>query len=99
MSVRLSVVSQTDLTRPNVNSESFGISSPGYMAVKVWQMISHDVENVNDIEIYKNNITLWEPANCQRKLCRHYVSSVRYVNTFSPIPTLHLSGKEVDGFY
>ena len=31
--------SQTDFTRPNVNSEHFGISSLRYMAAKVWDIV------------------------------------------------------------
>ena len=55
------------------------------MAAKVWEMVSNDmemvsndIENINYIETYKNNITLWEPANWQCKLCLDYVSRLRF---------------------
>ena len=74
--------SQIDFTRPNVNSEHFGISSLRYMAAKVWDMVPNDMKNVNDIETFKNNIRKWKPVNCHCKLCLDYVSCVGYVNTF-----------------
>ena len=48
--------SQIDFTRPNVNSEYFGISSLRYMAAKVWNMVPNDMKNVNEIGTFKNNI-------------------------------------------
>ena len=36
--------SQIDFTRPNVNSEQFGINSPRYMAAKVWDMVPNDMK-------------------------------------------------------
>ena len=43
--------SQINFTRPNLNSEHFGIRSLRYMAAKVWDMVPNDMKNVNDIEI------------------------------------------------
>ena len=74
--------SQIDFTRPNVNSEHFGISSLRYMAPKVCDMLPNDVKNVNDIETFRNSIRKWKPVNCDYKLCLDYVSCVGYVNTF-----------------
>ena len=36
--------SQIDLTRPNVNSEHFGISSLRHMTAKVWGMAPNDMK-------------------------------------------------------
>ena len=52
---RYNLRSQIDFTRPNVNSEHFGISSLRYMAAKVWDMVPNDMKNVNEIETFKNN--------------------------------------------
>ena len=73
--VRYNLRSQIDLTRPNINSEHFGISSLRYM-------VPNDMKNVNEIETFKNNIRKWKPVNCHCKLCLDYVSCVGYVNTF-----------------
>ena len=80
--VRYNLRSQIDFTRPNVNSEHFGISSLRYMAAKVWDMVPNDMKNVNEIETFKSNIRKWKPVNCHCKLCLDYVSCVGYVNTF-----------------
>ena len=48
--------SQIIFARPNVSSEHFRISTPRYMAAKVWDMVPNDMKNVNDIETFKNNI-------------------------------------------
>ena len=45
--------SQIEFTRPNVNSEHFGISSLRYMAAKVWNMVPKDMKNINDIENFQ----------------------------------------------
>ena len=80
--VRYNLRSQIDFTRPNVNSEHFGISSLRYMAAKVWDMVPNDMKYVNEIETFKSNIRKWKPVNCHCKLCRDYASCVGYVNTF-----------------
>ena len=69
------------------------------MAPKVWDMVPNDMKNVNDIETFKNNIRKWKPVNCHCKLCLDYVSCVGYVNTFLPIPVLHLLRNRLIGFY
>ena len=51
--VRYNLRSQIDFTRPNVNSEYFGISSLRYMAAKV---VPNDMKNINEIETFENNI-------------------------------------------
>ena len=33
------------------------------MAAKVWDMVPNEIKNVNDIEIFKNNIRKWKPVN------------------------------------
>ena len=80
--VRYNLRSQIDFTRPNVNSEHFGVSSLRYMAAKVWDMVPNDMKNVNEIETFKNNIRKWKPVNCHCKLCLDYVSCLGYVSTF-----------------
>ena len=80
--VRYNLRSQIDFTRPNVNSEHFGISSLRYMTAKVWDMVPNGMKNVNEIETFKNNIRKRKPVNCHCKLCLDYVSCVGYVNTF-----------------
>ena len=53
----------TDFTRPNKNSQHFGISSFRCMAVKVSNMVPNDTKNVKTTETFKNNIRKkWEPA-------------------------------------
>ena len=75
--------SQIDFTRPNVNSEHFGISSLRYIAPKVWDMVPNDMKNVNDIETFKNNIRKWKPVNCHCKLCLDYVSCVGFLTHYN----------------
>ena len=74
--------SQIDFTRPNLNSEHFGISSLRYIAAKVWDMVSNEMKNVNDNETLKNDFRKSNAVNCHCKLCLDYVSCVGYVNTF-----------------
>ena len=80
--VSYNLKSQNDFTRPNVNSEYFGINSLRYMAAKVWDIVPRDIKDVNDIEDYKNNIRKWKSSNCHCKLYLDYVSRVRCIFTF-----------------
>ena len=80
--VRYNLSSQIDFTRPNVNSEHFVVSSPRYMAAKVWDTVPNDMKNVNEIETFKNKIRKCKPVNCHCKLFLDKVSCVCYVNTF-----------------
>ena len=57
-----SLRSQTDFTRPNINSDYFGISSLRYLAAKVLGMVPNDMKNLNNIETFRNNIIKWEPT-------------------------------------
>ena len=41
--------SQTDFTRPKVNSDRFGINSLGFMAEKVWGMVPNEMKNINEL--------------------------------------------------
>ena len=82
--------SQIDFTKPNVNSEHFGISSLRYMAAKDWDMVPNDLKKLNGIEMFKNNIRKWKPVNCHCKLYLDHVSCVGYFKTFYPIVMLHL---------
>lgn len=56
--------SQIELTRPNVTSEHFGINSLRYSAEKVWNMVSNDMKNVNDIVTFRK----WKAVSCHCKL-------------------------------
>ena len=80
--VRYNLRSQTDSTRPNANSEHFGISCLRYIDAKVWDIVPNDMKNVNEIETFKSNIRKWKSVNCHCKLCLDYVPCVCYVNTF-----------------
>ena len=75
--------SQTDFARPNARSEHFGINSLRYMSAKVWDMVPNDMKNINDLEIFKNNIRKWKPIDCHCKLCRDYIFSLGYINPSS----------------
>ena len=43
--------SQINFTRPNVNSEHFGISSLRYMTVKVWDIVPNDMKNASKLSL------------------------------------------------
>ena len=58
--VRYNLRSQIDFTRPNVNSEHFGISSLRCMAAKVRDMVPNGMKNVKKLELSK---TMLENGN------------------------------------
>ena len=56
--------SQMNFTRPNANSEHFGIDSLRYMAAKVSGMVPNDMKNVNETEAFKNNFRKCKSVTC-----------------------------------
>ena len=69
--------SQTDFS---VNTTHFGLNFLQYFASKLWNVVPFELENLNDDETFKSEITKWEPEQCKCTLCLLCMHSIGYVN-------------------
>ena len=74
--------SKRDFIRTRVNSSSFGLSSLKYLATKIWDIFPYEIKSVVNINLFKKKIRNWEPKGCHCRLCKQYLHSVGYVDTF-----------------
>ena len=49
---------------------------------KIWQMVLIEMKSLTSIEDFKRNIKKCEQNECDGKLCKDFISSLRYVNFF-----------------
>ena len=43
-------------------------------------MVQFELKNLNHVEIFKSEITKWEPMQCECTLCLPYIHSIGYMN-------------------
>ena len=57
--------SQTDFLRNTVNTTKFGLNSLRHFASRVWSITPIEIKNSSTIEIFKSQISKWEPNDCE----------------------------------
>ena len=78
--VKYNLRTQSDFFRDSVNSSKYGLNSKRFFASKVWQMVPMEMKNLKSLEDFKNKIRKWEPAGCDCKLYKDFVSNLGYVS-------------------
>ena len=79
-SIDYNLRSQTDFSVSFVNTTHFGLNSLRYFASKVWNMVSLELKNLNDVKSFKSKIRKCELMQCECTLCLPYMHSTGYVN-------------------
>ena len=72
--------SQTDFSRDNVNSTSYGIKSMSFLGPKIWNILPHELKTSRDLTEFKEKIKSWVPRNCPCKLCDNYIQHIGYLD-------------------
>ena len=67
---------QIDFSVIRANASHFGLNSLQYFALKVWNVGSPELKNLNNFEMFKSEIRKWEPTHCKCKLCLLYIQNV-----------------------
>ena len=68
---------------PNVNSEYMGKLSLRWFGPVVWEiMLPECYKNITALEKSKEDIKKWIPSNCKCRLCKEYIGSVGFIETF-----------------
>ena len=79
-SVDYNARSQIDFSVASVNTSHIGLKFLRYFSSKVWNMVSLERKNLNDVEMFKSKIIKWEARQCKCKLCVLYVHNIGYIN-------------------
>ena len=68
---------------PNVNTEYMGKLSLRYFGPLVWEtMLPEKFKGITVLESFKEEIKTWVPRNCPCRLCKTFIVSVGFVDTF-----------------
>ena len=68
---------------PNPNTEFMGKLSLRYFGAVVWErLLPEKFKAITLIEKFKEEIKSWIPLNCPCRLCKNYVTSVGFIETF-----------------
>jgi len=70
-----------NLTYPNPRTVSYGIETFGYKASQIWQNIPSDIQQLDDISIFKKNITNYCENICNCNLCKSYIANLGYIDS------------------
>ena len=66
---------QTDFFVSSVNTTHFDLNSLQYFACKIRNMVTLELKNLNDVEMFKSEIRKWEPRQSECTLCLPYVNN------------------------
>ena len=69
-----------NLTYPNPRTVSYGIETFGYKASQIWRNIPSDIQQIEDIFIFKKNITNYCENICNCNICKQYVTNLGYID-------------------
>lgn len=68
---------------PNVETEYMGKLSLRWFGPVVWEkMLPERFKGIMLMEKFKEDIKKWVPENCPCRLCKKYVASVGFIDTF-----------------
>ena len=71
--------SGTAFTRPNVRSVKRGDRSLRSFGPVVWNsMLPDHLKDCESLELFKQSIKSWKPANCPCELCKVYIKGLSY---------------------
>ena len=72
--------SQTEFLRSSAFTSQYDLDSLRVFTSKVWNIVPTEMRSSTTLNIFKENITKWEPKNCNCKLWLSYTQNVEYVN-------------------
>ena len=70
-----------NLAYPNPHTISYGIETFGYKASQIWSKIPRGIQQIEDISMFKNSVSVYCENICNCNLCKPYVANLGYVDT------------------
>jgi len=57
----------------------FGTESLSFLGPQIWDLLSDEVKNLDNLDSFKAAIKKWTTENCPCRLCKLYVANVGFV--------------------
>ena len=72
---RSSSRSPNNIEVPRVNQATFGTNSLKSLGPKVWNSLPENIKSSESLEIFKNNMKIWDGPNCNCRICNYIFTS------------------------
>ena len=73
----------SDFAMPNVRSVFHGTESIWYLGPKIWDIVPLELKELTSVAAFKKVIKEWKPKSCPCRLCKKYVSNLRFITVTS----------------
>ena len=67
------------LVYPNPRTVSYGLESFGYKGSQIWKHIPKEIQNSDDISVFKSYISKHYKDLCKCNLCKQYIANLGYI--------------------
>ena len=65
--------------RTNVKTVKYGDKSLQVFGVKLWNQLPREIQELENLNNFKNVIKKWRPSKCPCDICRTFISGVGYI--------------------
>ena len=59
-----------------VKSVYYGAETMSYIGPEIWELVPSNINDSENLSIFKSNIKSWKPENCPCRLCRLYIADI-----------------------
>ena len=63
----------------NIKSVYYGLEKISFLDPKIWELLLSNIEDSENLNIFKSNIKSWKPENCPCRLCRLYIADTGFI--------------------
>ena len=61
-----------------VKSAYYGAETMSYIGPEMWELVPSNINDSENLSIFKSNIKSWKPENCPCRLCRLYIADIGF---------------------
>ena len=62
-----------------VKSVYYGAETMSYIGPEIWELVPSNINDSENLSIFKSNIKSWKPENCPCRLCRLYIADIGFI--------------------
>ena len=63
----------------NTKSVYYGSETIPFLGPKIWELLPSSIKDSENLNIFKLNIKSWKPENCPCRLCKLYITDIRFI--------------------
>ena len=63
----------------NIKSVYYGLETIPFIGPKIWELLPSNIEDSENLNIFKSNIKSWKTENCPRHLYKLYIADVGFI--------------------